>query len=514
MTGRPSSEGPSNVAARITSHTLISATHGLVSIAALTIMARVLFRHLGVEFGVFTLVTGSMLRLNLLEESVGSYLVTTVSGTRRPGASQPAEESPGLDPRARIGAAVATALGAALLTATGLSVALYLLLGTRPDAIAIATLAGAGLLAAALASIGTRVLEGCEAYLTLRTIQLLGAILLLAATLWLVDRGAGLEQLVLLHLCYHAARAVVMIAFARARSSLALLGCLFCWRRAAFADLGAFVRPLLTARLVAVISYRLDLWFVQIIAGPAASAAYAVAETIGNVLLHSLELFKVLLPVSVRDWREDEQWIRGFVIGTTKVSMFVAGSACLASWAALDVILLGWFGTSSELTYIASGLLILFAASTTMRSVPQVILIGQQKFSVLQSTFIWAGSINVVCSLAATLAFGGWGPALGTAIAGGFLLLSVHPRSEGALGLATGSLRRGVLLPGVAVFSICAALGASRWSLLLWATAALWWRTLAELGVLQLVFAALFFAFVLTKDERQWLRGRLRRGGR
>lgn len=501
-----------SLAARVTRFAGANVLHGAVTALATVFTAALLFRAVGSDFGVLMLVIASMQRFNLVDDSLGSFLVTALSRRRR-GAGEPGREEGGdegreADEERQIGTALVLYGLSAVVFAAGLGGGLRLLLGERADVGLLSLLGALGLLLATSADLAARLLEGNEDYVRLRLCQSGMALLRLLAVALVARRAVSSPAAyVAIYLGSSLALAAALALLSRRRSTVRPLRLARRARRRCVGPIVRFVRPLLLAKGASVLSYRLDLWIVQALAGNAASSAYAMAVAVASLAAQGLEVFKMLLPVSVRDWRAgDPAWVRRFVVRSSKASVYLVGGACVAGIAAAEPLLAVWFGEAPRVAVVATQLLLLFYASTAFRSPLQVILIGQHAFGRLERNFLLAAALNIALSLAATAAFGGWGAALGTAVAGVFLLLANLAAGGRALGLPPGSLTGRLLVGG----ALCCAVAAVAGNLL--PAAASSWGTLAIRGAgAALAFTLAFAALVLDPEERSWLWRRIRR---
>jgi len=418
----------------------LNAVHGVVTALAAAAAAGLLYRRLDLDFGLLALITGGMVRLNLVDDSLGTYVVTAVAGDKA--------EAP-----RRLEVAVQLYLGLALLFATIFGIAVALLLRRREEVLVLAGLASAGLFLATLCNLLGKVLEGHEDYLALRLAQSGVAVVRLAAVGALFLAGvAALSPYVLLYVLTYVALLVLLVVLVRRRAPGILAP--GWWRRGPDArerrGVVTFLRPLLVAKGASVVSYRLDLWVVQVLAGGAATAAYALAEALAGLAAQTLEVLKALLPISVREWRRDPAWVRRLVLSTSQLSLLLVGGVCVVAFAAAEPVLILWFGDAPTLAITAARLLLIFYALTSFRSVIQVVLAGQGLFGHLERHFLVAAGLNFLLSLFATWQLGGWGAALGTALSGIYLLLANLSAGQAALGLDGSPLLRRVVIPGLA----------------------------------------------------------------
>lgn len=469
----------------------LNVAHGVVTALAAALTAGLLYRRLGVDFGILALVTGGMLRLNLVDDSLGTYVVTAIAGGEAAAAR-----------RLAMAAQLYLVLAVGFATVFGLGVAL--LLHARPDVATLACLAALGLLLATLCNLLSKVLEGNEEYLALRLAQSSLALLRLATVAALFIAGVeALEPYVLLYVVSYAALGALLAVLVRSRGGVALPA--GWWRRRPAAEergeVGRFLRPLLVAKGASIVSYRLDLWVVQALVGSAATAAYAMAEALAGLAAQSLEVLKALLPVSVRDWRRDAAWVRRLALGSTKISLLLVGGLCAVGIATAEPVLRLWFGEVPATALTAARLLLLFYALTSFRSTLQILLAGQGMFDRFERQFLIAAGLNAGLSLAATWAFGGWGAALGTVLSGVYLLVANLRAAERALRLEPALLARRVVAPGLVCLGLAAAVAA-------WPAG----PSLASAPLLDLVlrgalsavvFLAGFWFLVLTPAERQ-----------
>jgi O-antigen/teichoic acid export membrane protein len=475
----------------------LNAGYGALSAAVTLVTAGLLYRALGVEYGLLALVTGGMLRLNLVDDSLGAYVVKSLAERHRvPGAA------------ARVAVAVRLYLLLAAAFALVFAVALAVLLRERPEVWALAAAGGGGLLLATLGSLAARVLEGREAYATLRLHQSFVLVLRLAV-LAVLFRG-GADSLLLYVLVFAAGYGllwgVLLVSLRRSgfRWPLRAPG----WREE-LRPLARFLRPLLVAKSASVVSYRLDLWIVQVFAGTAATAAYAMAEALAGFAAQALEILKALLPVSVRDWRDDPAWVRRLVVTSTQLSAFVGAGLCAVALAAAEPLLAVWFGEAPPLAVLASRLLLVFYALTSFRSAAQTLLLGQGAFDRLERPFLTAAVLNLTISVTATALLGPWGAALGTLLSGVYLLFANLRQAEEAFGLGRHELLRGVAAPGSVVLAV--AVLAAHWGGEALAATSGGPGPVAELllraTLAGALFAALFWFGVLDREERSRMLG-------
>lgn len=478
-------------AGRLARYGLFGALHGLVSAATGLLISATAYRVLAIDFGAYALVAGGMVRFNLLEDSLGQFLVTAGARRRRDGTTAVTAE---------LAAALSVAAASLLLLAGLVAAGVAALYAGRGDQAVLAALAGGGLIASGLASAAGRLLEGEEDYARLRALQSGAALLRLGGVVALAALGvATVVSLLALQVASHGLLASACGALAWRR-----LGASTPWRleRGALASVWRFVRPLLTAKGVAILSYRLDLWIVQALWGPAATAAYAVAETIGNLLNQVLEVFKVLLPVTVRYWRDqDPASNRRLVLGASKACLLVVGGVCVVLLAALEPLLVFGFGSVSADAVAATRLLIGFAALTSLRSAVQTVLVARGRFGSVERAFVGGGLVNVGATVLATTWFP-WGPALGTVAAGVVLLALVVPRAEAALALPGLRLQRDLVWPGLLSLTAGALCATLPLDAPLRASCAL------------AAFVAAHALLVLEASDRTWLRERVRELGR
>jgi O-antigen/teichoic acid export membrane protein len=497
------------VAGRLARHTGTNALHGLVAAACGIVIAGLMFRRLGTEYGIAALVTNGMIQLNLFEEGVGTFVVTEVSRQVRgvTGAGWSDEEL------RRLGAAMSTYLLGTVALAPVFGGAVWWLLAGRPDAVVLGLCGGVGLAAICLASLITKLLEGREDYVLLRLSQSGVNFLRVAGVvvLFVLESRSIVAYVAWFVLTY------VLLALVVARHAYDLIpgGLLRAARSAGPQDyrrMGRYARPLMLAKGAAVVSYRLDLWIVQTLAGPVASTAYAMADALSSLAVRAIDAFRAgLLPVSVSSWREDDRgWVRDFALRTSKASVMLVGSVCVAMAAALDPLLVLWFGEAPPTALISARLLLLFVALTAFRSALQAILAGQHQFDRLQAHFLIAALLNFMISVTATAAWGGWGAALGTALAGVYLLAaSLHAASH-ALQLPQGLLARRLVLPGL--FALACGIAAGGLAHFGGPT---WMQAMTRGFVAAGTFAAVAWRQLLAADERAWVlsvaAGRLRK---
>lgn len=487
-------------AGRLARHTGTNTLHGLLAAGCGVVIAGLMFRRLGAEYGVAALVINGMVQLNLFEEGVGTFVVTHVSRQRR-------EESQNIWTEERLrglGAAVSTYLVGSLALALIVGIALWLLFAPRHDAALLGLYGGMGLGLVCIANLMAKMLEGREDYVLLRAVQTAVNVLrVLGVTVLYLIGSHSITDYVLWFVLTSGIMVSVMGYHLPGRTPDGLLRAT---RRAGlqeYKDLARYARPLLVAKGASVVSYRLDLWIVQVVAGSTASTAYAMADALVGFATRAIDAFRTgLLPVSVQSWRHDDPvWIRTFVLRASKASVVLVGAVSVGMVAALEPLLLLWFGEAPVPTLLAARLLLLFVALTAFRSAVQAILAGQNQFHRMQIHFVLAAFINFVFSLAATVQWGAWGPALGTAVGGCYLLWASLGTAERTLELPQGILLRNLLRPGLLAL-VC---GATAGSLLQFGGPN-WLQIVGKGFVAVSTFGVIAWFSLLATEERVWVR--------
>lgn len=481
--------------------------YGIVTHAGVALTAGLVYRFLGDEFGVFALVLTSAASFHLLDDSLGAFVVTTMSRKRRTDAdTESAATINGL-----LGAITRTYAIGSVLFGLGLGVGLSLLLSQREDAYVLGFWGMCCLCGFSGVTFFAKLLEGREEYLRLRICQAVLALMRVSGVvILLTSQLRDVSELLAWYVCCSFLLATSLAVLLHRRAPGVLRQLVSSPAPGSYRKIFSFCRPLLLAKGAAVASYRLDLWIVQGLAGAGATATYAMAEAVARVAGQTLEVVKtVVLPVSVKSWRNDDRsWIHMFVVGTSKASVLVAGGACICLWAALDPVLLVWFGNIPEGARTTAQLLLLFTVLTAFRSSGQSILAGQHLFQHLERHFLVASVLNVAVSLAATWAWGVWGAAFGTAVAGIYLLLRNITAVERALQIDLGTLARSTVLPGF----LCLLLA---WGAATVATAPTTptLQAITRGGVAAMVFVTFFWLVLLDASERRWLVREFRRKG-
>ncbi|MGE3163416.1 MAG: lipopolysaccharide biosynthesis protein [Planctomycetota bacterium] len=505
-------QGRAPESTRLGRHATVTGLHGVLAVSCSAIGAGLLYRCLGTEFGVYALVTGGALTLNLFDDSIGAFVVTAVSRARRGDATLAKEPSSSGHARFDgLGAELTAALRAQVLGTGVLAIvfgsALGWLYAEHPLGTTIAVLGAFGSSVASGATFAAKILEGEERFVRLRLAQSACSMARLGVVAALVASGARDVTTFLAGFAVsYLAQLVVILVLARRTLSA------WVWLRrvdrstSAF-DLFTFCRPLLVAKAAAVVSYRLDLWMIQALAGASATAAYALAEAVARLATQSLEVIKgVVLPVSVRRWHHDAAVNETFLLRATKASIGLTMGTCVCLFAALDPLLLTWFGAAPTTARVAAQLLLVFSALTSVRAVAQSILVGQSEFHRLAGHFVRAACLNAAVSFVAIEWWGAWGGALGTAVAGAYLLRANVGVAERTLRLAAGTFDRRLLAPSLA--AAAAAVLVPR-CLLPAPTTAI--EGLAHGTLAGCIFVGLSWCWLLDRSERCWI---LRRGNR
>lgn len=494
---------------RLGRHATVSGLHGLVSLTTNTVAAGLLYRTLGNEFGVFALVAGGAIALNVLDDSLGSYVVTAVSreskanGAQHLGDSTPgaALDSSAIPLRAQLKAATrAMGIGAGVC-ASVFGLALWLAYAAHPDRPLLAALGAATLFVASFGTLAAKICEGDERFTALRTAQSTCALARLGVvvSLFIADYSTVGPYLMGYFLSYVVQ---LMIVATLARTTLIRLSPRRTDRHTSSTPgLAAFCRPLWIAKAASTVSYRLDLWLVQILVGTGGTAAYALAEAVARLATQTLEILKgVVLPASVRRWSHDPAANGAFLVTVSKASVILTVGACVVLFAGLDAALLAWFGSVSPTSRCAAQLLLVFTALTSFRSVAQSILVGQHEFHRLEGSFVTAALLNAGVSVLAVWHWGAWGAALGTAIAGTYLLMANVTIAERTFAIRTGTLTRQLILPGLG--AAVAAIAATH---VLFEASSSPKAGLTRAAFAGATFVGLATCWLLDRNERRWL---------
>ncbi len=462
--------------------------YGAVNTISGALIAGLLYRLLGDDFAVYALVTTSALYLNPLDDSLGLFLVTRI-----------AKRSDDTEREAR--AAAHLAMLSTGLFAIGLGFAIFLLFADDTRRAEWGVLSGVLAVTYALAGWRARVCEGREHYLKLRALQSVIAVIKLTAVAVLaaleVDRvGVYLSLFAVLY----AGQAALLTD----RSLWTFQTSTQKPTARDYARVIAFVRPFLVAKGTAIASYRIDLWLIQIILGTSATSAYAAAEAVARVAQQSLEVVKgALIPIATRLSGHGEN-DRDLLLVAGRASFLVAGGLSVMIFASLEPLLRIWFGEVDTLTRWAASFLLIFVVSTALRSATQAVVASRDQFGIFTSSFAVAGLLNLGLSLILIFTVGAWGAALGTALAGLYLLIVNSRQVERLFSLESSFLTRRLILPAIAV----AGLGMSiRW--VPWHLVGLpWLELILAAAASWTVFFGAFAFFLLTPSERDLLNRR------
>ncbi|MBN2489711.1 MAG: oligosaccharide flippase family protein [Planctomycetes bacterium] len=491
---------PSTLKATILSHVVVNSTGTVLSLAAHAVLLTWLIRDLGLAaYGVYALATAMALQFHLFEDSLGSWITREVARERDPAALSP-----------RLGGALAlhALLGLPVLSLVAV-LTVFGLRGQGPAVVGLAlAVGGAGFGFELLGTFARKMLEGRERFGLIKSIQVTSLLLRLAgiaAVRFLAPGADRLTAYALVFLASVACQTAVSVLVVRAvfgpLPRPVLRGALPVWRAAA-----RFGAPIFGVKCTTLLSGRLDLWIVASLLTPADVGVYGIATRLYGLVLQAIEVSRsFILPLAVRLRHElsPARFHDFFLRATSLSTLLTFGAATVVALNAAPVIRL-WLGPAALAAVTPLLLLLAFAMTAAFRSVGQTVLLAEGRFGVLLAPFVTAGVINFGVSVAASLAWGVAGPALGTLVGGAVLLGWNVPRILRVLGVAPAAYVR-TTGPDVLVWLAAAAAGYAI-GLVVAGVPGLIAATTAYLGA----HALLFFTCLLNRADRAFLLGMLR----
>jgi O-antigen/teichoic acid export membrane protein len=251
------------------------------------------------------------------------------------------------------------------------------------------------------------------------------------------------------------------------------------------------------------VNYTIDNFTIGIFLNTAAVGVYSVGLRLSEALFrmtHQLHVF--LFPMVVeRNVEGNVQSQRLLMIRATRFQLAVAIAVCGAVAAVGDVLIPAWVGNGFEGSVPVLQILAFVVVLRAWQAMPGTLLKGTGHHKFVAAGASGCALANVLLSIALVKPLGIVGVALGTAIP--VLILSavvIFPVACRAVGLSTWRGYREIVWPTVwPAVVVIALLAATRHALPVRIIA-----VLAHLALGGLVYAVLFFALGLDRDERRW----------
>jgi O-antigen/teichoic acid export membrane protein len=280
------------------------------------------------------------------------------------------------------------------------------------------------------------------------------------------------------------------------------------FRRTRLRELTAFSIYLAIIDWSSRLNYAVDTFTIGIFLNTAAVGIYSVGLRLSEALFRMTnQLHTFLFPAIVHravEGRIDDQ--RQLLVQATRFQLAVAVALCGSVIATTDVLIRTWVGRGFESSFLVAQLLAYVVILRAWMAVPGTVLKGSGRAAFVAKVSAWSALANVLLSVLLVQRLGLLGVALGTVIPATVIAaFAIFPAACRAveLPLADGYWR--VVWPAI-------------WPALLVMTAVAYTRdllpvrllaVLAHMGFGAMTYAALFVAFGMDREERQWLTGKL-----
>jgi O-antigen/teichoic acid export membrane protein len=251
------------------------------------------------------------------------------------------------------------------------------------------------------------------------------------------------------------------------------------------------------------LTYTTDIFILGIFTNTAVVAVYAVAQRLAEALLRlTNQLHTFLFPAVVAhavDGGIENQ--RSLFIRATRFQLAISMAMCGSVAAVAPVLIHAWVGPGYETSALVLQLLAAIVVLRTLMAMPSTVLkgTGHHRFVALASA--WCAVASLLLSIATVRLFGIFGVAWGAFIPA-FVLAAVlvFPRTCRVVHLSTWRGYRDIVWPAVWPAVVTAGLLATASPLV----PARLTAVLPALALGALVYAALFIALGLDREERQW----------
>jgi O-antigen/teichoic acid export membrane protein len=251
------------------------------------------------------------------------------------------------------------------------------------------------------------------------------------------------------------------------------------------------------------LTYTTDIFILGIFTNTAVVAVYAVAQRLAEALLRlTNQLHTFLFPAVVAhavDGGIENQ--RSLFVRATRFQLAVSVALCGSVAAVAPVLIEAWVGPGYEASAVVLQLLAATVVLRTLMAMPSTVLKGTGHHRFVAFAAAWCAVASLLLSIAAVKLFGIFGVAWGAFIPA-FVLsaIVVFPRTCQVVHLSTWRGYRDIVWPAawpavvtVALLSMASPLVPARLTAVLPALAA---------GAL--LYAGIFIAFGLDREERQW----------
>jgi O-antigen/teichoic acid export membrane protein len=251
------------------------------------------------------------------------------------------------------------------------------------------------------------------------------------------------------------------------------------------------------------LTYTTDIFILGMFTNTAGVAVYAIAQRLAEALLRlTNQLHTFLFPAVVAHAVEGGMANqRSLFVRATRFQLAVSVAMCGSVAAVAPVLIEAWVGPGYNTSAVVLQLLALIVVLRTLMAMPSTVLKGTGHHRFVAVASAWCAVASLLLSIAAVKLFGIFGVAWGALIPAFVLAaLVVFPRTCRVVHLSTWSGYRDIVWPAVWPAVVTAALLSTGSPLMPVRLTAV----LPALALGALVYALLFIAFGLDREERQW----------
>jgi O-antigen/teichoic acid export membrane protein len=274
------------------------------------------------------------------------------------------------------------------------------------------------------------------------------------------------------------------------------------FRRERLVDLTGFSVYLAIIDWASRLNYATDLIVIGMFLTTAAAGVYSVAQRLTDAMFKVTNQLHILLFPAVVQRAATGEGQQSLMVMATGFQLALAIAVCLAAIADGDVLIRAYFGSGFESSVLILQLLSVVVVLRAWMAMPSTVLkgTGHQRYVAVTSTV--CALANLLLSVVLVKLMGLPGVALGTMVpATALAAMAIFPKACQTVGLPLGRGYRDIVWRATwpAVLPIL---------LLTWSRHAVPQRLmfiLAHMAIGALIYTALFVAFGMERDERQWI---------
>jgi O-antigen/teichoic acid export membrane protein len=274
------------------------------------------------------------------------------------------------------------------------------------------------------------------------------------------------------------------------------------FRRERLADLTGFSAYLAVIDWATRLNYATDLVVIGIFLTTAAAGVYSVAQRLTDAMFKVTNQLHILLFPAVVQRAATGEGQQSLMVKATRFQLALAIAVCLVAAADAEVLIRAYFGPGFESSVIILQLLSLVVVLRAWMAMPSTVLKGTGHQRYVAATSTACAMANLLLSVLFVKLMGLVGVAIGTVVPATVLAsVAIFPRACLTVGLPLDRAYRQIVWRAVWPAVLPAAL-------LVWSRGAIPPRltfVLAHMAVGALLYTALFVAFGMERDERQWI---------